>query len=656
VIVGVGADRHRGDLDGLRAVAIIVVVLFHAGVPGFSFGFIGVDVFFVISGFLITSILVRELDEQDGLRLGRFWGRRARRLLPAATVMTVAVLAASQLVESPLEWRERLADGLSTIFYWSNEHFASARTDYFAPGVESSPFLHTWSLAVEEQFYLFWPVLLLCAHRFGAGRSAARPVVVALVGTASFVVALRAAGGPQGFYLASARIWELAVGGMVAACAPLIAAWTRRIASVVGLTSIAAFGVAAALIGRSDAPSPWLLLLPVGSAAGLIIAGLPGRWPIGRFLSLPPFQTIGRLSYSWYLWHWPVIVLGMAHLGSRSDGVRLMLAVSSLLPAILTHHLVENPIRFSRVLVVSTRKTALVAAASVAVALAALGLANLRTQEVLANPAVALARSGREGFVPVAPACQSADADVLLSECSGGDPDAPTTVLLVGDSHARHWSPALDAAGRSSSFRLVESVMGGCPALGPPSSNEVPLCASRRAELRALIRQVEPDLVIVSHSLGYVTDAVTGGAPSGIETKLDAWRAAHEAFATWLESEGSALGVILDTPRFGYDPNECLAEQRAAGRCDLSVAAARASVRSVHKAEVDGLRAAGHGSYLDPLSFLCDAATCPVTSGGIPVFVDDGHLTAEYVSTITPQLREFARRVLAAPDGQANRA
>lgn len=366
----------RPDIEGLRAVAVIAVVLYHAGIPGIGGGYIGVDVFFVISGFLITGLLFREASTTNTVALGRFYGARARRLLPAAAIVGTVTAIGAAAVLPPLQARSVFLDGVASALYVGNYRFALRGTDYLTADAPS-PFQHYWSLGVEEQFYLVWPLLIIAVaasvRRVRPLRATPRPVpyavVLALIGAASLVAGvLWTRTSPSwAFFSLPTRAWELAAGGLVALS---IQQWRRlslRTASIAGWGGLALILLTCTQL-NAHTPYPGTeALLPVLGTA-LIIGGgaVTGGLGPGRLLCRPAMRAIGRISYSWYLWHWPVLLLMPALLGEPAGlPARLSATAVSAGLAVLTLHLVENPGRFAAALRCSARVSLVVAAARV---------------------------------------------------------------------------------------------------------------------------------------------------------------------------------------------------------------------------------------------------------------------------------------------------
>ncbi len=444
---------YRPDIDGLRALAITLVVAYHVGIPGVDGGFIGVDVFFVISGFLITAILWKELGQADGLDWGRFYARRVRRLIPALTMVVLVVLALGvwlMLPDPELRWLGQSAVSVAT--FLSNLFFETKTEGYFAADAEQLPLLNTWSLAVEEQFYLVWPPTLLVLWRIARRRGKkgprlAAPIAatgIAVLAGISLVASEVVVRDDQAaaFYLMPYRLWELAAGGFLAVILWKIPRTSRRTAAIIAVVGLLLVGYSAVTMTRFDVFPGFAALPTVIGTVLVVIAGTAAIGnPVSAFLSLGPLVRVGALSYSWYLIHWPLLVF------ARLDAVGpdllrdSAIALVSLGLAALSYRYVEQPFREGRWPALrKTRPTLWV------------GLAMLLTMAVAGL--VVLAWPNKLSRIEVSEAEQVALGDDPFQRCRfnpTGSPDAidcsfsgpsEQTLVAVGDSHAATLTPA----------------------------------------------------------------------------------------------------------------------------------------------------------------------------------------------------------------------
>ncbi|AQT79344.1 acyltransferase [Mycolicibacterium litorale] len=684
----------RPDIEGLRAVAVIAVVAFHAQL-GLGGGFIGVDIFFVISGFLITRLLIDEVTTTGRVNLARFYGSRARRLLPAAGTVLVITAAAAAALLPPVQARSVLGDALASALYVGNYRFAMHGTDYLADTLPS-PFQHYWSLGVEEQFYLLWPALILGTAWLvrRVGRRTTVPYfagALLVVAVASFALSMlwTHTSPPWAFFSLPSRAWELAIGGLVALSAPL---WRRL---TPGPAAVAGIGGLVLILGtcvQLDEHTPYpgtAALLPVFGTALVVGAGIATpTGGAGRWLSLPWMRGLGRLSYSWYLWHWPVLIF-VPMLAGRELGLigRLVAVSASFALAVLTLRYVERPVRYSAPLRRSPRRSlalgSTVTAAAVAAALllpvfvrppvgpgAPAPAAAVEAQSTLgADPltdavnriAAAVRAAAQRRDVPsnLTPAlddaatdkpavfvngCVRSWLDIGVPECASGDPAAPTTVALVGDSHVAMWEPALEVTARQRHWRLETMAKITCPLQGtqitsPYLGREYTECQAWRAQVFDRLKAERPKLIVVSMSRRY-------GADFGFTTYDRGWRDSLKALVMRLRSTTDARVLVLGPVP---DPHStvpvCLSAHLSDTRpCtparDVAMSAAGIA------AEADMVRAGG-GQYADLSALFCTDTVCPVTVGNDLVFRDDNHITVEYAQSLGPVLGLIVDRAMA---------
>ncbi|MFD0481203.1 acyltransferase family protein [Kineococcus sp. GCM10028916] len=671
----------RPDIEGLRAVAVLLVVLYHAGVPFLPGGFVGVDVFFVISGFLITSHLLDQVSAGT-LTVRGFYARRVRRLLPLSVLVLLVTVAVAAIFLPPLENRQLAADAVWSGLFAMNLRLAFQGVDY-QNNAEPSALQHFWSLGVEEQFYLFWPLAILAVavvwrRRRMSGTTgwslrrwlavaAGLATVVSLLGSE---LAMRWA-QPYAYFLSPARAWELGVGALVALAAPWVARrWQGPgvgFAAGVGLLAVLAAGLAYDDGTRFPGVSA---LLPVLGTALVIAAGTarsnaPERLLLGRRVPL----EIGRVSYGWYLWHWPALVLIPVILDRPLDlPLGLVLAAATFLLALGSYQVLENPVRRSVVLrprgralglgAVLTALAVLVPAAAGAGAGVTRGpgpdapAPDLTT--VVATTAALTAGLGR---VPV-PADLTPSLDAAADdrprtpeggschvglrasapapgECAAGDLNGSTTAVLVGDSHAQQWLPALDAWGRAAGVRVVSLTKSGCPLydlridqaqLGRDYSE----CYAWRRAVFSRITREAPAVVVTS---------AVGTYSSGGQDPATAYGDGVGTTVTQLRAVADRVVVLEDTPYPAGDVPTCVArhlddaaacaldEKSALGDADLRTAVRDAATRAA-------------AVVVDPTPRLCTDGECPVVLGDTLVYRDESHLSATMARLLVPLITE----------------
>ncbi len=344
----------RPDIEGLRAIAVLLVVLFHAHVPGITGGFVGVDVFFVISGFLITSLLLRERDRSGRNSLLHFYARRARRILPAVSLTIVLTVVATYHWLGALAGNRAADDGLWSSVFLANLHYAAVGTQYLGSQLPPSPLQQVWSLAVEEQFYVVWPALLILTAIVGKRWSLHHRLagVLSLIIVTSFAwsVIETAQNGTWSYFSPLTRAWELAIGGLVAVASARLKNMDWRVASSLSWVGMAAVLLSAFLFTSSTEFPGYAVALPVLGTVAVIVAGMSThRRGVDQVLKLPPFQIMGRLSYSLYLVHWPILIIAFEYAGHELTlAQNLGLVAISILVAAIMHFAIENPFRFGK--------------------------------------------------------------------------------------------------------------------------------------------------------------------------------------------------------------------------------------------------------------------------------------------------------------------
>ena len=651
--------RFRPDIQGLRAIAVLSVVLYHAHVPGVRGGYVGVDVFFVISGFLITGQLVREVGQHGRIRFGDFYARRIRRLLPPAVLVAGATVIASRLWAAPLQTKATSTDSLFTVFYGLNYRLASEGIDYQRASAAPSPLQHYWSLAVEEQFYLVWPLLIMLVVlvvRRGWRRLLFGVLIVG--GALSFVVSLRltTSNAPLAYFSMQSRAWELAAGALVGLLVPALTKMPRWLSGLLAPAGLALI-IGGCVIFNDDTVFPGLpALVPVGGAALVIAAGCAWPpWTESVLLRRRPVQGLGRVSYSWYLWHWPVLILAPAIVGhSLAWPTQLALMGGALLLAIMTFYLLEQPLGRIRIgstdWIAAGLVTSLVAT-TLAVVLGANALSSITSASAAKSTFLAPTDGAVDPFAStltaglVTPSVVDAINDVpsypgdcIVSVQATKSPECliapdgslshtqPTTqrVVLIGDSHSAQFFDPIQtlAAAHHWSVEVLNKV--GCP-LATIETVEASLhrtyteCDTWRANaLQRLAGEPAPQMIFVSELNRYgVSDATL---ERGWQTTL-----------AKLRTTGAPVVYLKDTPFPNVDVPTC-----------LSGALAHWSTCAFKRSNAlfpDLLSTASFGlaATVDLNQYLCPGtgSTCPAVRDGVLLYRDDSHVTSTAMKAMT---------------------
>jgi peptidoglycan/LPS O-acetylase OafA/YrhL len=641
----------RPDLEGLRGIAILLVVGYHVGVPGFGGGYIGVDVFFVLSGYLITGLLWRELEATGRLNLIEFYARRARRLLPAATLVLVVTLMASRFVYAPLEQQGFTGTAVATAAYISNVWFAKESINYLAPDRAVNPFLHTWSLSVEEQFYLLWPMLLAVTVYWGARSARVLRIVttIGIVAIASLVagVWLTTVAQPLAFFSSPTRAWEFAVGGLGALFAGYPA--RKNIAPMRVLSWLGAGGLLGAVLVFDQATVfPGIAaLIPVLGTACVLACQTPSA-PTGltRLLSASLLRWFGRLSYSWYLWHWPVLTVGAALLDHDGRWIRFGLASVALLLAWVTFRWVERPIRSSNALGVRPRLSLVMAGC---LTIASIGLswnARDRAHHAADLPDQRSFTEARQDSPRVyALGCHLGYLQTDALPCVFGQPASPTTLVLFGDSHAAQWFPALERIAVDRGWRLISWTKSACPAatverFNPALGRPYVECSRWREAVIDRILTLRPRAVIMA-SASYVP-AAGDKTPGGVSA--DQWLSGTRETLSRFSQAGVNALLIRDTPMPGFDVTACLARaawnpalfSRFSRPCSFDrITALNAPEFNAEARAVSGL---DNVAIEDLSGTICGTTTCDPKVGGLVVYRDTNHITTRFATALAPLL------------------
>ncbi|MEN0128184.1 MAG: acyltransferase family protein [Brevundimonas sp.] len=670
------SGRFRPDIEGVRALAVGLVLVYHAGVRQVPGGFVGVDIFFVISGFLITGLLVREVESTGRLSLAGFYARRAKRLLPATALVLVAASVVTWLWLPQTQRAVLGGDVVAAAFYVVNWRLADRSVDYLAEGVVPSPVQHFWSLAVEEQFYVVWPLVivlvLVAARRFRWPLRSALAVGIAAIGIPSLVYSVWKTGHDPApaFFVTTTRMWELAIGGAVALGA---AHWSRIPAGAARVLVWSGLGTlvgCALLIDGSTAAWPGsLALVPVLATAAVIAGGAAATRPGARLLGAAPLVWIGGLSYSLYLWHWPVLVAGEALWGELGAKRGLALVAASLVPAWLCHRFVESPVRASSWVAARARRGLLVGAACTAVgALAGVLLVLPSSSSGSARPGDVLGarvlRDGRADWfvddpvsitpspdratqdVPViyADHCQVAVGGTTAKLCEYGDPAGSWTMALVGDSKAAQWQSALDTIAKRGHFRLVTLIKGSCAfsdgAVLLPRGRPFPDCSAWNTNALAALLAARPSVVVTTQrEFRALEDPDDASSPYSAAAMVDALAGRWQTLA----DAGIGVVALAGNPGPSGVLYECVAQHRHdVSACSFPATTPTADVQARAAKRVDGAH------VVDLNDVICPHGTCPAVMGNVLTYRSTSHLTTTFVDSLTDVLAERLQPLLPA--------
>jgi len=663
-------DRSfRPDVEGLRAVAVLLVVLYHAQVPHLTGGYVGVDVFFVISGFVITGLLLRERTRTGRTSFVGFYARRCRRILPAGTLVILTTVLATYVILGLVTGVNTADDGRWAAAFLANLHFETIGTSYLSSTRPPSPLQNFWSLSVEEQFYIIYPTLfvLVAATKARLSFRSRMALVLGIVIVLSYWLSIvQTASHPTAAYFSPlTRAWELALGGLVAVGTSLLKQMPSWSATVLTWAGLAAIIIAALSFNDRTAYPGSLVAVPVLGAA-MIIAGGAATPRLGAeyVLGLHPFRWLGKLSYSLYLWHWPILIIAAERFGKSALPwpENLLLVLLGLIISFVTYTFIENPIRHSQL---SAKQSVGLGLGLVAVTVVALSAVLAAEAAPPLNRRVIPAADRRTVLRLVAaadriqaispslePSLSSADKDfagpggglqygcasnlaaqaVNGALCTLGDSRGSQTMVAYGDSHILMWLPALDAIAASAHWRLVIFARYFCPAelvsvgnfpgFGSPGSPDT-TCDAWHASVVRRIDQMQPALVIVSQVDTYGAPNDGGKTPP---FTFSAWESGLARLINAVSLPHRDIVILGNIPVLPQSGPVCLAAHPDdVQECSGSV---KASVLPLNNAERAAAASTG-ARYIDPTPWFC-SSTCTAVVGDYDVYMNQHHVTATY--------------------------
>ena len=622
----------------------------------------GLDIFYVLSGFLITGMIVSELEREGRFSIRNFYARRAKRLLPMAGLVLVFIAVTSLILFSPVRQVEVGGDIIAASLYFVNWRFISQDVDYFAfeDGLVS-PVQHYWSLSVEEQFYVLWPILLMglavLALRYGwRGR---RTMVLVLGATAlaslAYSITFTQADPQSAYFSTLTREWELAFGALLALTLPRAVRLPQKASTLLVGGGITAILVSGYLFAETDPYPGWRALVPVLGTMAVITGGASiHRGLAVRFLALRPFQYLGKISYAWYLWHWPFIVFAVAVWGELSPEWLLVVTLAAWVPTEISHRLVEEPFRRSKFLNLRPKRAlAIGAVCTVATVAVGAGISGDRTGlEVAPEAEVAGATVVGNGFVPqekvkrlkptpvearddrgrmYSDGCLIQGKETESGECVYGTKESRDRVVLFGDSHALQYFPALERIAEQKDWRLVGLTRGNWLIADVRFTAKCDAWSEKALE--RIERVEKPDLVVISTS---TLDQYRVKTDEGELSRSDSQPLLVDGLARVIRrirATGSKVVVIRDQARAPFLPHECVAENPDRLRkCAFEPERRDDLAFDGEAARRTGVR------LIDPMTILCRDNLCPAVIGDALVYRDTYHLSATFSKTLAPWL------------------
>ncbi|GMQ54255.1 acyltransferase family protein [Halopseudomonas aestusnigri] len=632
---------YNPSIQGLRAVAIILVLAAHAGVPFLYGGFIGVDVFFVISGYLITGLLITEIEKEGELSLSRFYARRLKRLMPALMLMLV-VSAAAIFALTPVAEHPAQASAAASAAAWvSNFYFIFAEQNYFESTSLANAFLHTWSLGVEEQFYLLWPLIVILICTLASKYRLPLLLAISLLSLA-LCMWLAHSNPVQAFYLMPARIWQFGLGAITWLLARRSAPSSSAVTSIQLAMGLAAILVSAVLIGESTRYPDWISLVPTLATSLCLLAVSPGaRCTATTPLARGPLKYIGDISYSLYLWHWPVLVVGQHLLTEKTTYSQAALVLTAFLLAHLTYRLVENPIRQYQNARVSPKWQ--IVASLVVIVLINVQLMNWHstaTDRIVAetSPELIAARTDKPEIYRLG--CDDWYKSADLKACHAGSRGAPKVAAVWGDSIGLQWLPAIKQALYldSGEWRLEVITKSGCPIVDQPIfyrriGRIYSECSEWKKTAAAYLNKLKPDLLLIGSAGTYdlTEEQWTEGTTRIVEEQI---------------TSAKRIAIIAPTYALGFNGVTCLMEHGGVARLQAASKDTCSSPADDKRrlSAIKGLQRAVDSllntALVDLNDAVCPGQRCNAISGDLIVFRDNQHLTASFASSLADNMRK----------------
>lgn len=633
---------YRKDIEGLRAIAILLVVAAHADLTWIAGGFIGVDIFFVISGFLITRILVNEITNTGKINLLTFYARRLQRLLPTLIlVILITGIALRFLLPHSLQLEQASAAAAAT-FWISNFHFALSESNYFGNQAETNAFLHTWSLGVEEQFYLFWPAVIIAAYFFKKSITTLKIYFIAII-FISFLacVYISEQNSEIAFYMMPLRAWQFAAGALIFLLSNKMLLLQKMTVQGMAWTGISLIILSAiALKDNMAYPNFWAALPTLGAVLMLAAGSATVQTIPGKLIKSPCMQFIGKVSYSWYLWHWPILTIGKTTLPHMGLSEKLLLALLSLLIATATYYYFENPIRNWKVL--ASKPGWKIIAAFFIMIMANSLFVRWHTDAVRNTEKLAMHTYDAERDAPIiyGMGCDDWYHSSAIKTCQFGNKEAKNTAVIIGDSIGLQWFPALEIIFNKPHWKLIVITKSACPIVNTSIfykriGREYTECAKWRNAALEIIAEISPDILFIGSGQEY-------------DISPTEWETGSQYILSKVKNHAKSIFIIRATPVLSFNAPQCLAQanqiEALGGYLNCK---STANIDKNIKAWSSIKKSAAtlpNVNFIDMNEVVCPDKICSAKIDNTIVFRDSQHLTATFAKGIASHLDSAIRK------------
>jgi peptidoglycan/LPS O-acetylase OafA/YrhL len=635
---------YRPDIQGLRAVAVLLVIIFHADIPFFTGGYIGVDIFFVISGYLISGLLFKEINTRGKIDFKRFYTRRIRRILPLSVFVAFVTLVVFSYYLSPVELQELSKTTLFTSLFSSNLWFIFQSTDYFGSDIKANPLLHTWSLGVEEQFYFLWPAVIALLPIFSSNKNVWKwqLLIISIISLGAFLYLFKE-NQPLAFFGMPTRAWQFGFGALIYFM-PNFKKTNRLL-----LNSVAVFGLAVILfttyqVAAGFNGNPYWALLPTLGACLIIWSGqVTNKHFVYPILSIQPMVFIGTLSYSLYLWHWPVLVLlkldsGVLDLYDAIFGLLLIFGLSYL-----SFRYLETPLRSNQKL--NPNFKSFIFGGALVVVGVGYSLFFYNHAKSALNSSGQLKIASAQFAGKEAKDCKTYIPDVAIVDCVLGDVNSDISIVLLGDSKIQQWLPVVSEMGIKKGWKIIPIIKDGCS----PAYIDIYLgkigrvyreCNLWRDSAIDRVIELHPDILMISHFTGYRILENNGSRAA----EDDDWLVGYKRFITRLTKLNSSLLILRDNPEFPVNVPKCLSRkvrknQVSEDMCNFPINEVYFR-ENFYQAAIVGLKQYTDTHFLDLSSQYCSTDFCPTYKNGIVRYIDSHHLSLEFTKELSQSIEE----------------